>query len=299
MKIAFITYNGQVKYSAANGFDEIQDLLPFLQGKGLDIRAEIWDDPAVDWSKYEVALLRMPWDYTEKLAAFREWLDKIEDLGIRLLNDYETVRWNIDKRYLGEIAAAGFDVIPSVFLNEDWDGNAAGLFEALQCTELILKPCVSAGSRNTIRLTRSDLEQSDNHPYTLPTSEPYIAQPFMAEINAGEWSFTFFNGQHSHTVLKKPQQGDFRVQQFFGGTIELIYPDQGQIDKAASYLAAFAPQALYARVDGVMVDGSFVLMELELIEPFLYLAYDPASAERYYEAISAQLTKFADNCETV
>jgi glutathione synthase/RimK-type ligase-like ATP-grasp enzyme len=294
MKIAFITYDGQVKYSAANGFDEIQDLLPFLQSKGLDIQAEIWDDPAVDWSQYEVALLRMPWDYTEKLPAFRNWLDKIENLGIGLLNDYETVRWNIDKRYLGEIAAAGFDVIPSVFLDENWNGTAGSLFEALQSDQLILKPCVSAGSRNTIRLTKSDLEQDENQPVALPTSESYIAQPFMPEINDGEWSFTFFNGQHSHTVLKKPQQGDFRVQQFFGGTIELVHPDQARIDKAASYLAAFAPRALYARVDGVMVDGNFMLMELELIEPFLYLAYDPSSAERYFEAITAQLARLAD-----
>ena len=118
MKIAYITYNGALKYSLANGFNENEDLLPFLQNRGLDIASEIWDDPLVEWEKYDVALLKTPWDYHQKFGQFKLWLEKIESLNIKLLNDYQTVRWNMDKHYLLEIAASGFDIIPSIFLEQ-------------------------------------------------------------------------------------------------------------------------------------------------------------------------------------
>lgn len=131
MKIAYITYNGALKYSSANGFNENEDLLPFLQNKGLDISAEIWDDPLVDWRKYDVALLKTPWDYHQKFEQFKLWLEKIESLNIRLLNDYKIVRWNMDKHYLSEIAEAGFDIIPSIFLEQGWNEELKPLFEKL------------------------------------------------------------------------------------------------------------------------------------------------------------------------
>lgn len=292
MKIAFITYNGSVKYSGANGFDEIQDLLPFLQNKGLHIQSEIWDDPDVDWQTYDIALLRMPWDYHQKFEAFKNWLDRIEALGIKLLNSYQTVRWNIDKHYLKEIIDAGFDVIPSVFLEKEWDGNFSGIFNSLKSDQIIVKPCVSGGSRNTFKLNAETARGRADEIATLLLDGAYIAQPFMKEIEDGEWSFTFFNGRYSHTILKKPKTGDFRVQQFFGGTIDRMEPEQSLIDQAASYLPAFARDTLYARVDGVLVDGKFVLMELELVEPFLYLAYAPEAPENFYHALKEKVDSF-------
>ncbi|REA55426.1 hypothetical protein DSL64_28095 [Dyadobacter luteus] len=295
MKIAFITYSGSVKYSGANGFDEIQDLLPFLQNKGLDIHAEIWDDPEVEWQKYDVALLRMPWDYHQKFEAFNNWLDRIEALGIKLLNSYQTVRWNIDKHYLKEIIDAGFDVIPSVFLEKEWDGNFSTIFNSLKSDQIIVKPCVSGGSRNTFKLNAETARGRADEIVTLLLDGAYIAQPFMKEIEDGEWSFTFFNGRYSHTILKKPKTGDFRVQQFFGGTIDRMEPEQSLIDQAASYLPAFAQDTLYARVDGVLVDGKFVLMELELVEPFLYLAYAQEAPENFYHALKEKVDSFKVN----
>ena len=289
MKIAFITYDGSVKYSAANGFDEIQDLLPFLQNKGLDIQEEIWDDPLVDWSVYDVALLRMPWDYTQKFSEFKSWLDKIEALGVKLLNDYATVRWNLDKHYLKEISDAGRNLIPSVFLEQNWTGGVPSLFDTLNSDQIIIKPCVSAGSRNTLKLARESASEAEQTVAELLLGGAYIAQPFMKEINEGEWSFVFFNNKFSHAILKKPKTGDFRVQQFFGGTIERIDPEQEFIDEAGSYLNSFAPKTLYARVDGLMVNGKFMLMELELIEPFLYLAYHPDAPENFFKALNEQI----------
>jgi glutathione synthase/RimK-type ligase-like ATP-grasp enzyme len=289
MRVAFITYDGSVKYSAANGFDEIQGLLPFLQGKGIAIQAEIWDDPNVDWQTYDVALLRMPWDYHQKFDAFNVWLDRMESLGIRLLNDYCIVRWNMDKHYLQEIADAGFDVISSVFLEKNETENISSVFDTLQSDQLIIKPCVSGGSKNTLKIDRETAVDKAGEIATLLQQGAYLAQPFMKEINDGEWSFIFFNNTYSHTILKKPREGDFRVQQFFGGTIDPVYPDQNFIDRASSYLSAFAPDTFYARVDGLMVNGKFMLMELELVEPFLYLAYAANAPENFYDALIKRL----------
>ncbi len=285
MKIAYITYGGAVKYAAANGFNEYLDLLPYLQHKGLHIEKQIWNDPAVNWQQYDVALLKTPWDYHEKIDEFVSWLDKLEALNVRLLNDYNTVRGNLDKHYLSDVSAAGFDVIPSLFLDKGWQGDLTSLFNDLQTDSIIIKPCISGGSKNTIVVSRDNAETAHAEVVRLLTFGDYIVQPMMTAVQDGEWSFLFFNGLYSHTVLKKPKAGDFRVQQGFGGTIEPLSPTPAEIAKAAAYVERFAKDSLYARVDGLMVDGKFILMELELTEPFLYLSYGANAIENYYQAL--------------
>jgi len=285
MKIAYITYSGVVKYSAANGFSEHLDLLPYLRNKGFDIEQQIWDDLAVDWSTYDVALLKTPWDYHQKIEEFTAWLELLESLGVRLLNDYATVRWNMDKRYLKEVAAAGFDVIPSLFLDQGWAGDLEALFEELGTESIIVKPSISGGSKNTIAVRLADVSTAYTGIVDLVKQGDYIVQPLMQEVQNGEWSHVFFNGMHSHAILKRPAAGDFRVQQIYGGTIEQLFPSFDAIAHASSYVEHFAKDSLYARVDGLMVDGKFMLMELELIEPFLYLSYGANAVENYYRAL--------------
>jgi len=294
MQIAYITYNGSEKYLPANNFNEVEDLLPFLRKKGLNITAEIWDNPGTDWKKYDVALLKTPWDYHQKSGQFKQWLDRIEALGLQLLNDYNTVRWNMDKHYLAAIAQAGLDVIPTIFPQQEWKGELLPLFEKLQADRLILKPCVSAGSKHTIILHREEAEREAADVLPLLADEGFMVQPFMEEVQEGEWSFIFFNNTYSHTIVKKPKEGDFRVQQIYGGSITPAAPPQSYIDSAAAYVEQFAKHALYARVDGLMVQGRFMLMELELIEPFLYLSYSEGAVERYYKALKQQLEGLAE-----
>ncbi|MBX3256459.1 MAG: hypothetical protein KF862_20150 [Chitinophagaceae bacterium] len=289
MKIAFITYSGNGHYSAANNFNEYDDLLPYLQQQGLDISAEIWDDPNVDWSKYTIALLKTPWDYFQKFEAFKAWLNKIESLSIRLLNDYNIVRWNMDKHYLKDIAAAGLEVIPAVFLDKGAEVSLLPLFEELNTLQLIVKPCVSGGSKNTIIVQKTEAGKRQKEVDALLSMGDFIVQPLMDEVYEGEWSFIFFNGHYSHTVLKKPAKGDFRVQQIYGGTIETLFPGRAVIDRAKSYVDRFVPRVLYARVDGLMIKGRFVLMELELVEPFLYLSYGENAVQNYYNALLEHL----------
>ncbi|MFT3946843.1 MAG: hypothetical protein QM763_07705 [Agriterribacter sp.] len=289
MRIAYITYSGDVKYSSANGFNEVEDLLPYLRNKGIDITAEIWDDPKVNWNKYEVALLKTPWDYHQKYEQFKHWLNNIQSLGIKLLNDFNIVRWNMDKHYLAAIAQAGFNIIPTIFLNKGWSGELLSLFQQLQTTALIVKPCVSGGSKNTMVLNNNFTSAQESTVLTLLSGSDFMVQPLMHEVQDGEWSFIFFNGIYSHTIIKKPKAGDFRVQQIYGGSIIPVQPAQTEIEHAASYINHFAKNAFYARVDGLMVNGKFMLMELELIEPFLYLSYSEGAVERYYSALNKQL----------
>ncbi|RZM19441.1 MAG: hypothetical protein EOO88_38030 [Pedobacter sp.] len=289
MKIAFITYSGDIKYSPANGFSENTDLIPFLKNKGLNVTEEVWDDPAVDWKSYDVAILKSPWDYHQKLDSFKAWLKRISQLDVRLFNDYNTVSWNLDKRYLKEIADAGLDIIASIFLDAGLKVDLDSLFENLSSDKIIIKPCVSGGSNNTFVVDLNYSPELAETIQNLASNTDLVAQPFLEEINDGEWSLHFFNGTYSHTILKKPAPGDFRVQQMFGGTIEVPYVDTNLIGKAEAYVSKFAKDTLYARVDGVFVNGSFQLMELELIEPFLYLAYDAGAVDRYYNAVLEKL----------
>lgn len=291
MQIAYITYNGSEKYLPANNFNEVEDLLPYLQSKGLDINAEIWDNPATDWGKYDVAVLKTPWDYHQKSGQFKKWLDTIQAMGIQLMNDYDIVRWNMDKHYLAEIAQAGLDIIPCIFLEKGWKGEILHLFDKLQTGKLILKPCISAGSKHTIILQQEDIQRQTATALSLLETGDFMVQPYMEEIQDGEWSFIFFNNIYSHTIIKKPKSGDFRVQQIYGGSIIPVSPPQSYIDSAAVYLQRFAKHTLYARVDGLIVDGKFILMELELIEPFLYLSYSKNAVERYHKALVKQLEK--------
>lgn len=180
-------------------------------------------------------------------------------------------------------------VIPSIFLQQGWAGDLNELFTQLNTTSIIVKPCISGGSRNTIVIKQEEAEAAYSEVITLALSRNLIVQPLMEEVTNGEWSHIFFNGRHSHTILKKPKSGDFRVQQIYGGTIEALTPKEAEIAQALAYVDRFAKNCVYARVDGLIVNGSFMLMELELIEPFLYLSYGENAVEDYYKAIVQHL----------
>lgn len=289
MKVAYITYSGGEEHSSGNGFNEVGDLLPLLKSLGINITAEVWDDPNLNWNDYNVALLKTPWDYHEKYEQFRKWLDMLKAKNVRLLNDFDIVRWNMDKHYLGEMAALGLNTIPTIFLDKGWAGELAALFDELQKTELIIKPVISAGSKNTIILKKESAALQRSNVEAFLQEGDYMVQPLMHEVQEGEWSFIFFNGKYSHTIIKKPKAGDFRVQHAYGGSIMPAQPSQAEIDEANVFVQQFAKNTFYARVDGLKVDGRFMLMELELIEPYLYLAYAEGAVERYCEALQERL----------
>lgn len=288
-QIALVTYKDAGKYTGVSE-EENARLHQFLTQKGLQVTLEVWDDPAVDWGKYELVLLKSPWDYFDKIGTFYTWLDRLEELRVRVLNPISIVRWNADKRYLVELQEKGERVVPTLWLEQCSSLDVATVFEQLQSDKIIVKPAVSGGAKNTFALTPPEAEAQAESINSLLQQESFLAQPFIPEIQTkGEWSFLFFNGEYSHTVLKTAKAGDFRVQHFFGGTIHTPEPPAHLLEAAHNLVDKYAQGCLYARVDGIERAGELVLMELELIEPFLFMATSEGAIERYYEALAAQL----------
>ncbi|PTX19472.1 glutathione synthetase-like protein [Pontibacter mucosus] len=288
-QIALVTYKDAGKYTGVSE-EENARLHQFLTQKGLQVTLEVWDDPAVDWGKYELVLLKSPWDYFDKIGTFYTWLDRLEELRVRVLNPISIVRWNADKRYLVELQEKGERVVPTLWLEQGSSLDVATVFERLQSDKIIVKPAVSGGAKNTFALTPPEAEAQAESINSLLQQESFLAQPFIPEIQTkGEWSFLFFNGEYSHAVLKTAKAGDFRVQHFFGGTIHTPEPPAHLLEAAHNLVDKYAQGCLYARVDGIERAGELVLMELELIEPFLFMATSEGAIERYYEALAAQL----------
>lgn len=286
MRIAYVTYADQGKYAADSLEDEEAILLRHLQESGLDVHREIWTDKKKDWPSYDVVLLKSPWDYHEKYRAFCGWMDRIKSAGIRMLNPYNIVKWNSDKHYLQKIAASGLKVIPSAIIERGELPLLSSFFYPFGVDKLIVKPCVSAGARHTFTITPQNIAEQQTLVTQLLKEEAFIVQPFIAEIaTEGEWSFIFLNGRFSHSVLKKPKQGDFRVQQYHGGTADAMPAADKHVRQAAAYVEQFAKGCLYARVDGILIDDELHLMELELIEPYLFLGKHPHGYQRYTEAL--------------
>jgi len=288
-QIAFITYKSTGNYSDISE-EENDELLHFLQEKGLPISFQIWDNPTVDWSRFDAIILKSPWDYFDKIDAFYTWLSELEKLNCIVLNPLQTIRWNADKLYFKDMAEQGIDVVPTVWLNQSDNFDAEQVFKQLAIDKIIVKPRVSGGAKNTMALTQQEAIAGTAEINELLRQEPFMAQPFIREVaSKGEWSFLFFGGKYSHSVLKTVKPGDFRVQHFFGGTIQTPQSPAVLLAAAQTIVDKFASDCLYARVDGVEIDSRLVLMELELIEPFLFLATSPGAMERYYEALQARL----------
>ena len=253
-------------------------------------RVDFWPwDQAADWSLYDLVVIRTTWDYHERPQQFLTVLAAIEDSGTPLVNPLSLVRWNLDKHYLGDLQSQGVPIVPTRYARrlaarEELEAH----FQCFNTDELILKPPVNVNAFHTYRVPRADLA------VLLPDlaaefgERPYMAQPFMpAILSEGEFSLVYINGQFSHAILKTPAAGDFRVQEEHGGLITAVAAEQGLRSAGRRALDALPAAPLYARVDLVRSDNAFLVMELELIEPSLYLRMHPAAPRRFANALAA------------
>ncbi len=274
----------------------IHQLPPF----GMTPTPCVWSDPRVQWASFDAVLIRTIWDYYQRYGEFVAWLNRLESFGARVFNPLRVVRWNADKRYLLDLERADVPVVPGRI------AGRAALAEEIRRSglgEVVVKPTVSAGAWYTLRV-RTDAADLDAALGELPDNREYLIQPFVPEVaSAGEWSLMFFGGSYSHAVRKRPASGDFRVQEKLGGTVEGADPPPGATAVAQKALAALpdlgARGVLYARVDLVETGGGFRLMELELIEPQLYLRFDPDAARRLARALAERLRSPSDGSTEV
>ena len=263
-----------------------------LERLGIQPIVCIWNDPDIDWSTFDAVLIRTIWDYFKHHAAFPAWLDRLDQLGIPTINDSRLLRWNSDKRYLLELAERGIDIIPTQLSSAH---ELHGVLAGMPAQQVVIKPSISGSAWHTLRGTVGDAGFAEAV-VQLPREFTYLVQPFVPEIvSDGEWSLLYFAGEFSHAVIKRPAAGDYRVQGEFGGSAEPIQPDIATLAAADRALAAVAAlghgEHAYVRVDGVISAERFLIMELELIEPFLHLAVRPAAAERLAEDVAARLAR--------
>ena len=266
-----------------------------------DIRAvpAVWSDPTVAWEQFAGVVIRSCWDYHLRFAEFFQWVDRVTSLGVPIWNAPATLRWNSRKTYLHDLAIGGVRTVPTLwFLGDDPRRTTVSLADVVEDTgwdHVVVKPIVSASAHETWEVWRDDARANaavhDARLRALIARHGAMVQPFMPEIMAdGEWSLLFLGGAFSHAVIRSAERGtgEFRVQRAYGGTHESVTPPPTILRQAESALRSAPGEPLYARVDGIPMDDTLVVTELELLEPSLFLDADPAAPDRFADAIAAR-----------
>ncbi|WP_165249588.1 ATP-grasp domain-containing protein [Paludisphaera soli] len=268
-----------------------------LVRRGWEVAPRVWDDPAVDWGRFDRVVIRSTWWYYENPEAYRAWLETFRAAPGRLWNPPEAVLANVHKGYLLDLERDGIPIVPTVLARA---GEKVALGEILArrgWTRAVVKPAISAGAANTWKVSDDpvdagpacfNVERSGRMLADALADRDMLIQPYLPEIaEGGEWSLVFLGGAFSHALTKAPAEGDFRVQFRYGGMVRPAEPPAGLVEQAARVLACVASPLLFARVDGVLRDGRFLLMELEINEPYLGLAHAPGAADRLADALVA------------
>lgn len=268
------------------------DLVPLRQAcleAGIDAQVVAWDDPTVSWARFDAVLLRSPWDYVDRLPEFLAWCERVAKLT-RLWNPPDVVRWNTDKRYLGELAKAGVPVIESHYLAP---GDDPARLPDLE--EFVVKPTVGAGSRDAKRYLHADRAAAIAHAARLLGEGRHVlVQPYLRAVDEqGETALLFFGGQFSHAIRKAPllKRGEEPTRALFKEEhIQPREPSAQEREVAAKVLAALPFDPLvYARVDLLPSPTGPQLLELELTEPSVFLPYGEGAAARFAQVLAALL----------
>jgi glutathione synthase/RimK-type ligase-like ATP-grasp enzyme len=259
-----------------------------LQECGAEALSVVWDEEGSEWDSFDLCLVRSTWDYHEKYEEFLGWTRRVE-AATELRNPADVIAWNSNKTYLRELAEGGVRTVPTVWVRQDSNADLEAILAERGWDEAVVKPVVDLGARNLHRVRRG--EGSTALEDVLRRHDAMV-QPFLPSLEEqGETSLVFIAGELSHTVRKRPAAGDFRVQSIWGGTAAATEPDPQQVELAEQVLAQLNEPPLYARVDLVKdLEGNPTLIELELIEPNLYLGTAPSAATRLAIAVLAHLS---------
>ncbi len=251
-----------------------------LEKKGLAVKKVSWSDSQFDWSTTQKALFRSTWDYAERFATFSDWLIQVAN-KTELINSYEMIVWNLDKHYLRDLAEKGISIVETYFMEIKDNRSLEMLHRELGWEETVLKPCVSAAGKDTFWLSQDNMPDHETHYNSLIQTKAMMLQPFQKSVTSrGEVSLMVFGGRYTHAVLKVAKQGDFRVQDDFGGTVHAYEPSKEEIQLALDAVHACESLPYYARVD--IIDdnnGNPAISELELIEPELWFRRLPKAAD--------------------
>lgn len=279
--------------------DEGQLLLSALRARGADAQPVVWDDDDARWDRVDLAVVRSTWDYAPRRAEFLAWAARAAS-ATALLNPLPLLEWSTDKHYLLDLEAAGLPVVPSAFV----EVGAAAEHPFLG-VEHVVKPAVSAGSRDTLRLGAHEADRSRAHVRAVQAGgRSVLVQPYLAAVDeVGETALVFLDGRLSHAMRKGallPAGGGLVEGLFAQEEMAPREPSAAEAELGRAVVAeatrraraAGAPAPLYARVDLLLDDDGLPrVLELELVEPSLFLDHAPGAAERLADAVLARLSR--------
>jgi glutathione synthase/RimK-type ligase-like ATP-grasp enzyme len=294
--VAFVTERrfespGVGNQQVTNVLEEDRLIVAALARHGLTSQRVDWSRSDVDWSRFRCALFRHPWDYFERFPQFCAWLERVAG-ATRFFNPLPVVHWNLDKHYLAELEARGIPVVPTRFVEARAQIPLDVVLRAASWDEAVIKPAVSGAGRHTYRVRRGATAELEPQWQQLVAGQAMMVQPFQRRILAeGEITLVVIDGQCSHAVRKVARPGEFRVQDDHGGTVHDHRPEPDEVALAERAIAAAGPEALlYGRVDLVRDNaGALAVMELELIEPELWMRRCPAAAQRLADGLVRRL----------
>jgi hypothetical protein len=250
---------------------------------------------APNWNDFDAVYICTPWDYPEYVPEFMGVLETIDASSAILYNDISIVRWSLEKSYLRDVAARGDNIVPSSWYEGFSASDVPGYFEEHKADRVVIKPIIGANAKDTFVLSNPVGTDQLNRLQKIFSGKRFLVQPFIENIQTeGEFSLFFFNGEYSHAIQKIPKAGDFRVQEEHGGDIVSVTPSEDLLEIGHTVFSHIEPLPVYGRGDWVRgPDGRFLLMELELIEPSLYLRTDSGAAARFAAAFNQRFEEFA------
>lgn len=252
-----------------------------FENLGLKAKRVDWADPEIDWESTRAAIFRTTWDYFDRFDEFEKWLDEVE-LKTRFINPISQIRWNMDKWYLKDLKERGVHIVETRYIERGTTSNLKTLITQSGWKEVILKPTIAGAARHTYRIDLNNIDEHESIFRKLIADEDMMLQPFQYNVmEKGEVSMMVVGGQYTHSVLKKGKEGDFRVQDDFGGTLHPYEPTDEEITLAEQVAKACEPLPAYARID-LMWDNEnkLAVSEVELIEPELWFRRNPESADK-------------------
>jgi len=275
--------------------EEMGKLVPAFAAEGMEVSLLPWREAAAQAENYDAMLPLLVWDYYEgNEKAFTAEMAKVA-AKTKLFNKFKTLRWNSNKSYLDELEHQGASVIPTLMVDRVTETGVARAFKELETDTLVIKPQVGGGAWRQVLYKQGDPFPSRDE---LPPEGAMIQAFLPSVVEEGEYSFLYFGGTFSHALIKRPKKGDYRIQSLYGGTEETYSPSKQERTSARSVLNALTFTPLYARVDLLRGrDGKLKLIELEMLEPYLYLAYaegeggDNQGAQKLAEALAKRLAE--------
>ena len=276
----------------SNVLREDELVINALKEKNLSVVKKDWNDSIFDWETTRSILFRSTWDYFDKFELFKKWFNKTKNKCL-MINSTETIEWNIDKHYLLDLQEHQIPIPNSEFIKRGSSIDLLLLMQKKNWNEIVVKPTISGAAKNTYRLKEEEIIQFGPTWEKLIYKEDFIVQEFQNNvITEGEVAMIVIGGKFTHAVLKKAKEGDFRVQDDFGGSIAIYNPSEEMVKLAEKCTRILTPIPSYARVD-IIWDNlrELAVSELELIEPELWFRLNPNAAQKLAHHVDLMLSE--------